>query len=166
MVGGWRACLFTFLPSYGGFIFYMVFNFRYNGREDGPPRWTPRCYSSSYGFPALEAMAPAITTTRGRSRKTAGTVPGATRADIDVTNNAELRANTQNIVTFICESRPKNTCLAYEPKQKEFQVSKNVTLRYPTLPYHTMPKILIPLRVFTGLLRAEAILRQRHGYGG
>ena len=43
-------------------------------------------------------------------------------ADINVINNAELRANSQNIMNFIRESRPKNTRLAYDPKQKEFQV--------------------------------------------
>jgi len=35
-------------------------------------------------------------------------------------NNAELRANAQNILNMIHEHRPKNTSLAYEPKQREF----------------------------------------------
>ncbi|KXX76758.1 hypothetical protein MMYC01_206045 [Madurella mycetomatis] len=39
----------------------------------------------------------------------------------DVVNNAELRANSQRILPFIQESRPKNTSSAYEPKQREFQ---------------------------------------------
>ncbi|KAK4243908.1 hypothetical protein C7999DRAFT_17800, partial [Corynascus novoguineensis] len=36
-------------------------------------------------------------------------------------NNAELRANAQSILSMIHEHRPKNTSLAYEPKQREFQ---------------------------------------------
>ncbi|KAL2140333.1 hypothetical protein VTI28DRAFT_3977 [Corynascus sepedonium] len=36
-------------------------------------------------------------------------------------NNAEPRANAQNILSMIHEHRPKNTSLAYEPKQREFQ---------------------------------------------
>ena len=36
-------------------------------------------------------------------------------------NNAELRANAQNVLSMIHEYRPKNTSLAYEPKQAEFQ---------------------------------------------
>jgi hypothetical protein len=46
------------------------------------------------------------------------------RAEINIVNNAELRANAQNILTTIRESRPKNTCEAYEPKQKEFKVGR------------------------------------------
>ena len=45
-------------------------------------------------------------------------------AEINIANNAELRANAQNILATIHESRPKNTTVAYEPKQKEFKVSK------------------------------------------
>jgi hypothetical protein len=44
------------------------------------------------------------------------------RTEINIVNNAELRTNAQNILTFIRESRPKNTSLAYTPKQKEFKV--------------------------------------------
>ena len=44
------------------------------------------------------------------------------RTEINIVNNAELRANAQNVLTFILESRPKNTSLAYTPKQKEFKV--------------------------------------------
>jgi len=36
-------------------------------------------------------------------------------------NNAELRTNAQNILSMIHEYRPKNTSLAYKPKQAEFQ---------------------------------------------
>jgi hypothetical protein len=44
------------------------------------------------------------------------------RAEINIANNAELRANAQNILTMIRASRPKNTALAYQPKQHEFKV--------------------------------------------
>jgi len=44
------------------------------------------------------------------------------RADRNIVNNAELRTNAQNVFTFIRASRPKNTSLAYSPKQKEFKV--------------------------------------------
>lgn len=44
------------------------------------------------------------------------------RAEINIANNAELRANAQNILTMVRASRPKNTALAYEPKQNEFKV--------------------------------------------
>ena len=36
-------------------------------------------------------------------------------------NNAELRANAQNVLSMIHEYRLKNTSLAYEPKQEEFR---------------------------------------------
>jgi hypothetical protein len=42
--------------------------------------------------------------------------------EINIVNNAELRANTQNILTFIQALKPKNASLAYSPKQKEFKV--------------------------------------------
>jgi hypothetical protein len=45
-----------------------------------------------------------------------------TRTEINIVNNAELRANAQHILTFIRAARPKNTSLAYSPKQKEFKV--------------------------------------------
>jgi len=38
-----------------------------------------------------------------------------------IINNAELRANAQNILTMIKAARPKNTATAYEPKQEEFR---------------------------------------------
>jgi hypothetical protein len=44
------------------------------------------------------------------------------RAEINIANNAELRANAQYMLTMIRESRPKNTVLAYQPKQQEFKV--------------------------------------------
>ena len=44
------------------------------------------------------------------------------RADITITNNAELRANAQQILETIREQRPENTHQVYDPKQKEFKV--------------------------------------------
>ncbi|KAK4239207.1 hypothetical protein C8A03DRAFT_14388, partial [Achaetomium macrosporum] len=38
-----------------------------------------------------------------------------------IVNNAELRANSQNVLSLIRAARPKNTTSAYEPKQKEFR---------------------------------------------
>ncbi|KAF2111605.1 hypothetical protein BDV96DRAFT_186112 [Lophiotrema nucula] len=43
--------------------------------------------------------------------------------DIQVANNAELRANAQRILASTRAARPRNTSLAYEPKQDEFRVS-------------------------------------------
>jgi hypothetical protein len=57
------------------------------------------------------------------------TNPGSrsrSRAEINITNNAELLANTQNILSVIRESRPQNTLDVYEPKQQEFKVGKPV----------------------------------------
>ena len=41
--------------------------------------------------------------------------------NIDILNNAELRVNTQQILTVMRAARPKNTVRNYKPKQKEFQ---------------------------------------------
>ena len=43
--------------------------------------------------------------------------------DIDIANNAELRANQLNVLNFTRASRPKNTTKTYDPKQEEFKVS-------------------------------------------
>lgn len=51
------------------------------------------------------------------------------RAEINAANNTELRANAQVVLDTIRTSRPKNTSLAYEPKQQEFRVRR--TTRYP-----------------------------------
>ena len=45
----------------------------------------------------------------------------AARPERVIVNNAELRANAQNILTMIKAARPKNTSSVYEPKQEEFQ---------------------------------------------
>ena len=52
------------------------------------------------------------------------------REEIDAANNAELRANAQSILALTRVERPKNTSLAYEPKQKEFKVGKRLTEQY------------------------------------
>ena len=44
------------------------------------------------------------------------------QTEINIVNNAELHANAQCILTSIQVARPKNTSLAYSPKQKEFKV--------------------------------------------
>jgi hypothetical protein len=46
--------------------------------------------------------------------------------EINIANNAELRANAQNVLALTRAARPKNTALAYEPKQKEFKVRESV----------------------------------------
>ena len=45
------------------------------------------------------------------------------KMDINIANNAELRANAQYVLTSTRAARPKNTTLAYGPKQREFKVS-------------------------------------------
>ena len=47
-----------------------------------------------------------------------------TSLEIDIANNAELRANAQHVLAFTRDARPRNTTVAYEPKQREFQVSR------------------------------------------
>jgi len=48
---------------------------------------------------------------------------GPGRAEINIVNNAELRANAQYILTFIHDSRPKNTSSTYDLKQEEFKIN-------------------------------------------
>ena len=45
------------------------------------------------------------------------------RTEIDIVNNAELRANAQGVQASIQASQPKNTSLMYNPKQEEFKVA-------------------------------------------
>jgi len=42
--------------------------------------------------------------------------------EINVANNAELRANAQSILILTRAKRPKNISLNYKPKQKKFKV--------------------------------------------
>jgi hypothetical protein len=44
--------------------------------------------------------------------------------NVDVANHAELHANAQHVLTSTRATRPKNTTLSYEPKQREFQVRR------------------------------------------
>ena len=44
------------------------------------------------------------------------------RIEINIANNAKLRANAQHVLTLIYTTRPKNISLMYNPKQKEFKV--------------------------------------------
>ena len=46
---------------------------------------------------------------------------GPGRLELNAANNAELRANAQNILSIIHDARPKTTSDAYEPKQEEFR---------------------------------------------
>ena len=43
--------------------------------------------------------------------------------ELNAINNAELRANAQNILTLTHAEWLKSTSLAYEPKQKKFQIN-------------------------------------------
>jgi hypothetical protein len=47
-----------------------------------------------------------------------------THMDVNILNDAELRANAQHVLAFTRDARPRNTALAYNPKQKEFQASE------------------------------------------
>ncbi|KAK3902169.1 hypothetical protein C8A05DRAFT_34140 [Staphylotrichum tortipilum] len=53
---------------------------------------------------------------KSRSRSRSRRASNATRS-----TSAELRTNAQNVLSMIHEYRPKNTSLAYEPKQGEFR---------------------------------------------
>jgi len=44
------------------------------------------------------------------------------RVEINIANNAELRANAQYVLALIYTARPKNISLTYNLKQKEFKV--------------------------------------------
>ena len=77
---------------------------------------------------SITVALPAGSTTRPSHQKgalarptvAAAAAPGHC-ADRAVVNNAELRTNSQNILSMIRASRPKNTASAYEPKQEEFR---------------------------------------------
>ena len=55
------------------------------------------------------------------------------RVEINIANNAELRANAQHVLALTCAARPKNTSLTYKPKQKEFKVRPPLKHRVPRL---------------------------------
>jgi hypothetical protein len=54
--------------------------------------------------------------------------PGRIRLNIaiDIANDAELRANAQDVYASTRAARPKNTNKAYNSKQKEFQVGRGI----------------------------------------
>jgi hypothetical protein len=58
----------------------------------------------------------ALSRTRGGGRL-------RSRAEINIVNNAELRANARYVLKKIHASRPKNTASTYQPKQEEFKVN-------------------------------------------
>jgi hypothetical protein len=75
-----------------------------------------------------QRVVPASQSAPGHGRSgdviTVGGLPpvlGLERVQRDAFNNAELRANAQNILSLIHSMRPKNTTSTYEPKQREFQ---------------------------------------------
>ena len=45
----------------------------------------------------------------------------ARRVELNICNNAELRANSKMVLSIIHTNRPKNTIASYNPKQREFQ---------------------------------------------
>ncbi len=81
---------------------------------------------------SIPVALPAGSTTQPRTNQKKGALARPTAAaaaavapghyaDRAVVNNAELRANSQNILSMIKAARPKNTTSAYEPKQEEFR---------------------------------------------
>jgi hypothetical protein len=46
------------------------------------------------------------------------------RVEINIANNAELRANAQHVLALTRAARPKNTSLTYKLKQREFKVRR------------------------------------------
>jgi hypothetical protein len=46
------------------------------------------------------------------------------RVEINIAKNAKLHANTQHVLALMRTARPKNTSLAYDPKQREFKVRR------------------------------------------
>lgn len=67
------------------------------------------------------------------------------RADINIANKAELRANAHHVLATIREQRPENTRQVYAPKQKEFKVFASTLYRLicaHLLANHASPGIL------------------------
>jgi len=44
------------------------------------------------------------------------------RVEINIANNAKLRANAQYVLALMCAARPKNISIIYNLKQKKFKV--------------------------------------------
>jgi hypothetical protein len=71
-----------------------------------------KAYNSGYSLvsnPSLSAAEPNMPPSRSQQRQQRY----CTQTEINIVNNAELRANAQHILTFIQAARPKNTSLAY-----------------------------------------------------
>ena len=51
------------------------------------------------------------------------------RVEINIANNAELRANAQHVLALMRAARPKNMFLTYNLKQKEFKVIPSPLLK-------------------------------------
>lgn len=73
------------------------------------------------GTEQLSASQKEPLTALARARPRPLTAARGQRVDRAIVNNAELRANSQNILSMIRAARPKNTTSAYEPKQEEFR---------------------------------------------
>ena len=65
--------------------------------------------------PCLAKMAPKRSSRRDR-------VERVERVELDITNQAELRANACSVLSSIRQQRPLNTSQVYEPKQREWKV--------------------------------------------
>jgi hypothetical protein len=48
--------------------------------------------------------------------------------EVDITNQAELRANAHSILATIRQQRPENTQQVYAPKQREWKVGRDASL--------------------------------------
>src|SRR5690349_17761189 len=84
------------------------------------------------------------TTTANTTATTTANTPELRRAQINATNNAELRRNARNILETIQTFRPKNTTRTYDPKQREFQVRDISAL--------TLYTTCCTLRIWPGIL--------------
>jgi len=87
----------------------------------------PRKRRAPASTPAPAGLSITVTGLAGTEQPLAGQkglaqarIPAA-RPEHVIVNNAELRANAQNILTMIKAARPKNTSSVYEPKQEEFR---------------------------------------------
>src|SRR6266498_4479562 len=90
---------------------------------------------------------------------------GPGRAEINIVNNTELRVNAQHILTFIHDSRPKNTSSTYDPKQEEFKISAANQLASQPASYPSIHPAAVNMAVFPlSILQAKVVLRRRYRY--
>jgi hypothetical protein len=78
--------------------------------------------------------------------------------NVDVANHAELHANAQHVLTSTRATRPKNTTLSYEPKQREFQVRRERLVFITVTIASVYLLVLIYSLINLGFLPAEAVL--------